>query len=196
MAQERNTAALEWGAPLVDAVSRVQGLVSEEAPAEATYDAVVKGAMLLVGGDSGALRFVDPEDRGWMQVVSYYPKQVVRESWRQRAPISEGVSGKTITTGQIALMSADDPEETKSRLAPDGIQAAIGVPVRERGDVVGALVVGAASRDRRWSRRDRELLLTYAGHIEVALAVARAGHDARRAFTDALTGLDRHRRRL
>lgn len=181
--------APEWEAPLVQAVSRIQTLVSEQAPPEVTYRAVVDGAKGLLGTDTAALRFVDLDDPAWMVAVAWTPASAGGETWRRRAPISEGVSGQVIGSGKMVIVGGTEQLKRRSRLAPADVRAAIGVPIRERGQVVGALVGGSRSAERRWSQRDRDVLWTYAAHVEVALAVARCSHGALQAFTDALTGL-------
>ncbi|HET8979927.1 MAG TPA: EAL domain-containing protein [Solirubrobacteraceae bacterium] len=186
---ERGTTAPEWEAPLVQAVSRVQSLVSEQAPPEVTYRAVVDGAMRLIAADTGALRFVDQDDPAWMVAVAWLPSAAGGAGHQRRAPISEGVSGQVIGTGKMIVVEGTERLENKSRLAPTGISGGIGVPIRERGEVVGALVVGSRTLARRWSQRDRDVMWTYAAHVEVALAVARSSHGALQAFTDSLTGL-------
>ena len=173
----------------MQAVSRVQTLVSEQAPTEVTYRAVVDGAMTLIDGDAGALRFVDQDDPAWMVAVAWLPAVAGCASWQRRAPISEGVSGRVIGTGKMIVVEGAERLENESRLAPSGIRGGIGVPIRERGEVVGALVVGSRSLDRQWSQRDRDVMWTYAAHVEVALAVARSSHGALQAYTDSLTGL-------
>jgi hypothetical protein len=75
-------------ARLVDAVSRVQSLVSEQAAPECTYQAVVDGAVDLLGGHSGALRFVDRTDPAWMVAVASHAPAGLGERWRTRAPIT------------------------------------------------------------------------------------------------------------
>ncbi len=174
---------------LIGAVARVQGLVSEQGPPELTYQAAVDGALDLLAGDSGALRFVDRDDPAWMVAVASVPPPGPGERWRQRSPISEGVSGRAIAAGTMVVVEGEPEARASSRMAPPGTQAIIGAPIRERGRVVGALVVGSRRPERRWTPPERELLRTYAAHVEVALAVARASHGALQAYTDSLTGL-------
>ena len=183
-------------APLIAAVARVQSLVAEQGPPELAYQAAVEGAVSLLTGDSGALRFVDRDDPAWMVAVASQPPAGPGERWRRRSPITEGVSGQAIATKEIVTLEGQARAKARSRIAPAGTHAIMGVPIHERGQVVGALVVGSQADGRRWTQRDRDVLSTYAAHVEVALAVARASHGALQAFTDSLTGLANRARLL
>jgi diguanylate cyclase (GGDEF)-like protein len=172
----------------ISAVSRVHALVSEQAAPKLIYQAVLDGALRLMGGESGVLRFADQADPGWMVAVAYHSAVGATERARRRAPITEGLSGRVISTGKAVAVTNQGPEDTGSRMAPPGTRAGIGVPICERGEVIGALVVGTAEH-RRWTAHDRKTMSAYGEHVEVALAVARAHHGALGALTDPLTGL-------
>jgi diguanylate cyclase (GGDEF)-like protein len=174
---------------LLEAVSRIQGMVARREPLPLVYRAVVDGAADLLGANSGSLRFVDPDDPRWMVAVAARGETGSGERWRQRAPVTEGVSGRVITSGELVAVEDYESARLASQLAPNGTQAAMGVPLRDRDAVVGCLLVGTVERGRRWSREERELLSTYGEHVAVALAVARAGDAVHQAFTDPLTGL-------
>lgn len=174
---------------LVEAISRVQTLVAAQADPDVVFQTVVDQAAALLGGDSGSLRFVDPADPGWMIAVASHGTSGMGDRWRRRAPVTEGGSGLVISTGKLVLLEGPESDRTNSQLAPAGTSAIIGVPIRERGEVIGSLVVGAVGGDRVWSDWDRRVMLTYGEHVEVALSVTRAAHAAAQAFTDALTGL-------
>jgi diguanylate cyclase (GGDEF)-like protein len=176
-------------AELVEAVLHVQALVARRAEAEHVYQAVVDGALRLLGAEIGSLRFVDLEDAAWMVAVASTGCGRVAERWRQRSPITEGASGRVISTGALVAIEGGDAGPARSRLAPADTHAVIAVPVRERERVIGSLLVATADRSRRWTPRDRELLVAYGDHVSVALAVARASHAMHQAFTDSLTGL-------
>jgi diguanylate cyclase (GGDEF)-like protein len=175
-------------AQFVDAVSRVHALVSDHTAPALIYQAVLDGALRLMGGESGALRFVDQADPGWMVAVAFHSAVDAGDRARRRAPITEGLSGRVISTGKPVAVENQGPEDTGSRLAPPGTRAGIGVPICERGEVIGALVVGTGE-GRRWTKHDRKTMSAYGEHVEVALAVARAHHGALGAITDPLTGL-------
>ena len=161
---------------LVDELLRVQQLIAQRADPSHIYQAVVEGALRLLHGNSGALRFLDLEDASWMVAVAGVGTVESGERWRRRAPITEGASGRAIARGELVSIEAIQRDEMASRLAPPDLQAAIAVPVRERDKVIGALVVGTSTPGRRWSARERELLRAYGEHMSVVLTVARASH--------------------
>jgi diguanylate cyclase (GGDEF)-like protein len=180
---------VEWAVPLLDAVARVQELVSRQAPPDEIYQATVDGVVGLLGADTGALRFIDPHDPEWMIAVAARATTGVGERWRQRSPITEGGSGRAITTKTMSILEGDEVVASRSRLAPAGTQATIALPIRDRGDVVGALVAATRTPGRCWSQRDKEVMHAYVSHVEAALAVARASHERIQVYTDPLTGL-------
>jgi diguanylate cyclase (GGDEF)-like protein len=186
-------AALVSDRALVAAVSGIQNLVSQCAPPTAIYQAVVDGALGLLGGDGGSLRFRDVGDPNWMVAVAWHGSAGDGERWRHRAPISEGLSGRVIATGALAVIEDDRAARTGSQLAPEGTRAIIGVPICEQSRVIGSLVVSSSTAGRRWSEHERDLLCAYAEHVGVAVAVARASHAMREALTDPLTGLANRR---
>lgn len=191
------SAAPDGDAQLATLVSWVESMVSTDVPSATVYQAVVDGALRLLGGDSGSLRFVDAEDPTWMVAVAWRGAAGQEERWRHRAPITEGVSGRVISTGEpVAVERYEDAARVGSQLAPPGTQAMIGIPIRELGRVVGSLLVGSTITGRRWNERDRDLLLAYGGRVEVALRVTAARLAVQQAFTDPLTGLGNRRQLL
>jgi diguanylate cyclase (GGDEF)-like protein len=176
-------------ARLVDAVTDLQILVSNGASAETMYQAAVDGAMRLLDADCGSLRFVDPQDASWMVAVATHRKAGHGERWRQRSPVTEGVSGQVILTGELVAAEDYQRAPSGSSLAPADMHAVIAVPVRDRGQVVGSLLVGSTVKGRRWLLRDQVLMSAFAKHVGVALAVVKAGQAVTQALTDGLTGL-------
>jgi GAF domain-containing protein len=142
-----------------------------------------------VNADSGALRFVDIADPSWTVAVAWCGAAGRGERWRQRSPVSEGLSGKAIRTGRPVVANDIARRPTRSQLAPADMQAGIGVPLRDRDRVLGALAVGSSYPDRQFGDADVRLLAEYAAHAGVVLSIARAGHAVEQAFTDSLTGL-------
>jgi diguanylate cyclase (GGDEF)-like protein len=178
---------------LVEAVLAVQSLVSRCAAPTVIYQAVVDGALGLLQGDGGSLRFIDLEDPEWMVAVAWHTSAGQGERWRHRAPVTEGLSGRVIATGEPAVLEDYQAAQTGSQLAPEGTQAIIGVPIREQGRVIGSLVVSSTTAGRHWTQHERALLSAYAEHVGVVVAVARASSAMREALTDPLTGLANRR---
>jgi diguanylate cyclase (GGDEF)-like protein len=176
-------------ARFVEAVLRVQNLVSAGAPAEQAYQAVVDNAVRLLDGESGSLRFRDLEDPSWMVAAAWYGAAGRGERWRRRSPITEGVSGTVLSTGEPVVTYGETGVLTRSQLAPPGTQAAIGVPILERGRVIGSLVVASSAQGRRFTPQEQQLLIGYGEHVAEVLSVARADRAVEQAFTDSLTGL-------
>jgi diguanylate cyclase (GGDEF)-like protein len=177
-------------ARFVDEVMDIQSLVSGHASPETMYQAVVDGALRLLHADSGSLRFVDAQDASWMVAVAAQRTAGHGERWRHRSPITEGVSGQAISNGKLVAVEDYQRRSTGSQLAPADTHAVIAVPLRDRGQVVGSLLVGSTVEGRRWSARDQVLLSAFAEHVGVALAVVKTGQAMKQASTDALTGLD------
>ncbi len=184
-----NSAAPGSDGAFVEAVLGVQSLVSRRAPPARIYQAVVDGALRVLHGDAGSLRFVDLQDPTWMVAVAWHGSAGSGERWRHRAPTTEGVSGRVISTGKPVALDDYRAAQTGSQLAPSGTRAIIGVPLHEQGLVIGSLVVGSTIEGRRWTEHDRDLLLAYSEQVGVAVTVARANEAMRQALTDPLTGL-------
>jgi diguanylate cyclase (GGDEF)-like protein len=177
----------------VEAVLGVQSLVSSRAVLAIIYQAVVDGALRLLKGDGGSLRFLDLDDPTWMVAVAWHGSAGNGERWRHRAPITEGLSGRVISTGEPAELEDYQAAHSGSQLAPVGTKAMIGVPMYEQERVIGSLVVSSTIKGRHWTPRERDLLAAYGKQASVALAVARANHAVREALTDSLTGLANRR---
>jgi diguanylate cyclase (GGDEF)-like protein len=171
----------------------VQSLVSSCAAPEIVYQAVVDGALRLLHGDGGALRFLDLEDPTWMVAVAWHGSAGRGERWRHRAPITEGLSGRVISTGKLAALEDYQAARTGSQLAPLGTQAIVGVPICEQNRVIGSLVVSSTTKGRHWTQRELDLLSAYGEHVGMAVSVVRASHALREGLTDALTGLPNRR---
>jgi diguanylate cyclase (GGDEF)-like protein len=178
---------------LAEAINVIQELVSRHAPAVEIYDAVLAGGLSLMDGDSGSLRFTEMDNPDWTVAVAWHGSAGKGERWRHRAPLSEGLSGRVISTGEPSALDDYQAAHTGSQLAPAGTQAIIGIPIREQKQVIGSLVVGTTAKGRHWTRRDSALLAAYGEQVNLVVAVARASSTLQEALTDSLTGLANRR---
>jgi diguanylate cyclase (GGDEF)-like protein len=113
----------------------------------------------------------------------------VGERWRQRSPISEGLSGRAISTGKVILANDYNTIRSGSQLAPEGMGSLVALPLRETGRVIGCLVVGREVGRPPLSEAEESVLRSYCEHVSAALSVARASDAMVQAHTDSLTGL-------
>src|ERR1019366_2590921 len=162
-------------ATLVEVVLHVQTLVSNRAPPNAVYDAVVDGALRLMHGVGGSLRLVGLEDPGWVG-----------------GGAARGFSGggaRGFSTGQAVVIENYASADVGSQLAPPHLKSLIGVPLHERGRMIGSLVVGWPVAGRLITETEKALLKSYSEHVCAALSVATASNAMIQAYTDSLTGL-------
>ncbi len=180
-------------AAVLDVVLKIQSLVSSGAPPTAIYEGVLDGALRLLNGDGGSLRFVDLEDTSWTEAVAWRGAAGKGERWRHRAPITEGLSGRVISTGREAKLEGHAATKTGSQLAPPGTRAMIGVPIHEQGVVIGSLVVSSTIEDRRWTEGELHVLRAFSDHIAAAVTGAKANQAMQQSLSDPLTGLANRR---
>ena len=112
--------------------------------------------------------------------------------------IGEGVGGRAISERQLVVIhDYYEAPNVLDALAALGLQAAMGAPVQEDGEVAGSLVVASYTPGRRFSLAEQEALMAFADHASVALSDARMVETLRQALViarhdamhDLLTGL-------
>jgi diguanylate cyclase (GGDEF)-like protein len=172
---------------LLTTVNGLQEMVASRAPLPSVYQAVIDGVTALLGTEIASLRFRDRADPQWTTAVATRPT-LVKESWHARAPISEGVSGRAISHGELVVVADLQPAMHGSRIAPATQRAAMAAPLFEGELIVGSLLV-ACNFKRDWKPSEQALLRDYARHTSALLARARAADAVEQAFTDSLTGL-------
>ena len=159
---------------LVERIARLQDMVARGESLPAIYQRVIDDAVALVDADVGSLRLIDAEDPSWMVAVATRSCVGPDERWRQRAPISEGISGRVISTGELVAVEDHRRQPAGSRLVPADVYAVVAAPLFERDRVVGSLHAASTEVGRRWTPAERTGLSEYARHVSGALVVARA----------------------
>jgi diguanylate cyclase (GGDEF)-like protein len=183
----RQLAGLQARERLLEEISRIQRSISEQARVEETFEAIADAAVAVLGSELVALRLLDPNDPSFTTVVAArgLPASVRRA--RRRAPVGEGVAGRAIAEGRLAVADGEDDLGIGTFGLSDA-RVGMAAPVRESGAIVGSLAVGS-SDERIYGDDDGELLQRLAEHAGIALAAAKAAEAARQTFTDTLTGL-------
>ena len=176
---------------LLERLSRIQQGIARRVDLAEVLDAVVEGARDLLDEANAALRLVHPDDPQTMEIVSAVGFDEELLDSIRRGRVGEGAGGRAITEGRLVLIEDYDDAERRLAGIPRGsVQAAMAVPVREGGTVVGSLVVASYEPGRRYSRSEQEMLLAFADHASIAVTdarmVAKAVHQS---VHDALTDL-------
>jgi signal transduction histidine kinase/ActR/RegA family two-component response regulator len=157
---------LEVRQALLERLSRVQRSVTSGAGRERLFESIVRGATELLDDEVAALLLRDADDPSLCRVVA--------------------------TVGQDALPvgSRVPMDATLAELAGEQIA----IPVHERGEPVGSLIVASRREGRRYELEEREVLLAFGEHASLALTDA-VRIEARRA-RDAQRVEERYEARL
>jgi transcriptional regulator with GAF, ATPase, and Fis domain len=167
----------------LNSLHRAVRTVNAVTDSDKTFDAVLRAALELVGGDRGSLMLVDNE-----RSTLTFASAVGLEDRILKGPglrIGDRVAGWVAKQGEPVLLTGDlgedAPFEVKGR--QDGeMNVAMSVPLRLGDQVIGVLNVGSSvhTDKLRFSGDDQSFAYLFAEHA--AIAVDRAG------------GLDRMRR--
>jgi diguanylate cyclase (GGDEF)-like protein len=176
---------------LLERLSKIQSSIVSRRDLQEVLNAIVTGAKDLLGDETVGLRLIDPDDpEQLIMVASAGVKREIVESMR-RSPIGRGAGGQAAATGEMVVVEdyAEDDHNLPA-FAADGIRAALAIPVHERGEVVGSIVVATHKPGRTYSQVEREILLAFAEHASLALTDAKTVADAiHQALHDSLTDL-------
>ena len=176
---------------LLERLSKIQASIVRRRDLDEVFEAIVAGAQELLGDETVALRLIDPEDPAMLNMVASAGIGDQLADEMRRSPLGQGAGGRAAADGRLIVIEDYAAAEDKlSAFAEDGIRAALGAPVREKGEVVGSLVVATHRPGRTYSRAEREMLVSFAEHASLALNDAKTVEDAiHQAFHDSLTGL-------
>jgi len=176
---------------LLARLSRIQKSIVRRTALEDVLETIVGGATELLQDEVVCLRLLKADDPGrWEMVASRGVPADLLEDTRE-GEVGEGCGGRAIAEGKLIVIEDYEHEGGMlSQFVDDGVRSAMAAPVRERGEVVGSLVVATHAAGRRYSQPEREILLAFAEHASLALNDARSVSDAiHQAFHDSLTGL-------
>ncbi|MFL5885067.1 MAG: putative bifunctional diguanylate cyclase/phosphodiesterase [Thermoleophilaceae bacterium] len=173
---------------LLDQLAKIQRSISHRTRLDDVLGAIVEGASGLIDADGCSLWLLDTNDPDWL--INAGATGTKNLQLPGRVPVSHGMAGLAISRAEL---TAIDDYAASDGANPDlvkrGVATAVGVPVHEHGTVVGALVVASYNPERRFTTREKEMLVSYAEHASLALAAARTVDTMRQAFNDPLTGL-------
>jgi diguanylate cyclase (GGDEF)-like protein len=176
---------------LLERLSVLQRSIASRAELSQVLDAIVDGAHELLGDETVGLRLISAEDPGEVELVASRGVSEHDLTAMRRSRLGEGAGGRAIAEGELIVVEDYEAEPSMvPQMISDGIRAALAAPVRQRGEVVGSLVVATHRPGRIYSPSEREALLAFAEHAGLALNDAKAAQEtAHQAFHDPLTGL-------
>ncbi|MGH2840319.1 MAG: putative bifunctional diguanylate cyclase/phosphodiesterase, partial [Solirubrobacteraceae bacterium] len=154
-------------------------------------DAVVQGAAEMIGDEVVGLRLINPHEPQSTVLVSSVgisPRQLAHI---KRGRIGEGAGGRAIREdGLVIIDNYSESADAIPLFAGDDLQVAMAAPVREKGRVVGSLVVATRRLERRYGPDAQEMLMAFAEHASLALTDAKMVTEAlHHAYHDGLTDL-------
>jgi signal transduction histidine kinase/CheY-like chemotaxis protein len=167
-------ASLQERQALLEKLARIELSISHRAPLAEVLDAITLGATELFGDEVVGLRLLDPDAPGELLLVSSRGLSPDHERGLLRSLPPSSVGGHAFAEERLVIV--DDYEHNELGVVdpePTSMQAAMAVPVREGGKVVGSLAVATHRRGRRYSSSEQEMLQALAEHASLALTDAR-----------------------
>ena len=166
-------ASLQERQALLEKLARIELSISHRAPLAEVLDAITLGATELFGDEVVGLRLLDPDSPGELLLVSSRGLSPDLERALLRSLPPSSVGGLAFAEERLVIVHDYERNELGVDLDSDSTQAAMAVPVREGGKVVGSLAVATHRRGRRYSSSEQEMLQALAEHASLALTDAR-----------------------
>jgi diguanylate cyclase (GGDEF)-like protein len=179
----------------LERISAIQRAISSRRELTEVLDAITEAACELLESDMAELRLTSGPNGDLIFSARGIDPELAAEA---QDPTTDASLIADATRSATAVIENDLPRRRpQNRLGRDGAQAAMAVPVRLAGEVVGGLVVATRSPRRTYGPPDEALASTLAEHAALALqdastvaelqqTLAQAMHQAQH---DSLTGL-------
>lgn len=140
---------------------------------EQILENITEGAAKILGAEGAGLRLVDGDI-----VIKGAVHGIASElMFRERHPVNQGLNGLVIQTQRALFITHPQTDERidpalRERLARVGVRSWLGVPLRGRERVVGALYV-VSRRARGFTAAEIEILEAFADQAAIAIENAR-----------------------
>ena len=173
------------------AMATIRRAISDRVPISDVLEAIVEAVSDLLQGGPAGLYLLDANDESFMSLVAHRQFRLAEEPTLRRRRVGVGVSGRAVQNDEVVV--AEDyvqSADSLKQLVDTGLRSVIAVPVHENGRVCGCLVVSSYGERRSFSTAEREMLISLAEHVSLALTDAKTV-DAmlHQALHDGLTGL-------
>ena len=176
---------------LLEGLASIQRSIAQRAPLDDVLEQVVLLTSELLGDELSALYLRDPLDPGSLILKGQRGLDGPTLELIRRRPLGEGVAGRAVAEDRLVVVEDYAADRSGMTLFRDqALQAAMAAPVHEGGEVVGSLLVSTWKPGRLYGPDARDLLLSIAQHVSLALTDAKTvGAMVHQALHDALTGL-------
>ena len=160
-------------------INSVQEAIAGELDAQAIYDAVGDKIQEIFDAQAVTIETLDAATG-----LMHYPYLIERGQRLEAEPVPpRGFSGHVIKTHE-PLLIAENMEEEAARydstvLAGEMTKSLLYVPLLTGGEATGAISLQNLDREHAFGESDKQLLVTLAGSLSVALENARLVHETR-----------------
>lgn len=180
---EREAAAhLRERQRLLERLSKIQRSISHRAPLQEVFDTITEGIRILTGDEVSGLKLLDPDDPGFVSVVSSSGLSPQIDEQVRRSPLGTGAAGRAILEGRLVVIeNYSAADNTVGELAEEGLQSAMGAPVSQNGKIAGSLVTATYRTGRVYTESEKEILLALAEFASMALTDAKTVEAMREA---------------
>jgi diguanylate cyclase (GGDEF)-like protein len=181
-------ASLRRRAKLLERLCTLQRDIPPRLPLPQVASALARTARELLEADAAEVWLLDPEDAAATALVAAAEGTTASHSGHE--PAKDGPAGAALSRGSASSCGPDaGAEELGPRLATAGLKAAMAVPLREEGTVIGALLVGTQAAGRAYSDEEQEALAELGAHAALVMGAASAREHLGGAFRDPITRL-------
>ncbi|MDP9362715.1 MAG: PAS domain S-box protein [Chloroflexota bacterium] len=154
----------------IDLLERVRIALAREVELPVLFRTVVEATAETFGYTQVSLYLCEGEELVLQHQVGY-------DRVLERIPVSRGISGRVVRTGDPVLL-ADVATDPAFLGAIEGVTSEVCVPLRDRGEVAGTFNLESIG-GVRLGERDLRLMVALAEHVGVAIGGARVHAEAR-----------------
>ena len=152
----------------LDQLSLVGHAINSELDLQKVLDMILKSTVDLLGGSGGAVLLPDGPD--WLKTVSSLGTDVASSG---RLMVGEGIAGRVALTREPVLVDGSEDAAVFAGMLDGGDvpSSAVSVPLMNRGELLGVLVV-CGDDDRVFTEPDLHHLLLFAEQAAISVANA------------------------
>ncbi|MDY7040036.1 MAG: GAF domain-containing protein [Chloroflexota bacterium] len=156
--------------------------ITAELDLQEVLQAILERAKSLLRAQGGGVYLYDPDRDELILTVN----SISQEDYAGvTLKLGEGMGGRVALTGEpIILDNYSEWEERSSKPESDSFTAAIAVPMKWQGRIIGTINIFADAEERTFTPEDVALLGSLADQAAIAIANARLFEEARRSSAD------------